>query len=167
MFVLDVWLCIGFAVSLFYYHVRVYSCVKCGCRGSRSHVPAALAASVDFDVLRYRLRYVYKTYLREQFPDETSLLDVSFDRQAFSDVRHRACLDVRAVVIMFVVAVFQTVPGSVSLAEGFDIWILMNELCQMIESVRKEVCACFVSFSCSHNALFPLLRAGHELSFYR
>ncbi len=67
-----------------------------------------LAGSLNLDVLRARLSYVYHTYLEERFPGEPAL-----------DVMHMAEDE------------FENESLSVCLAEGFDIWILLSQLYDM------------------------------------
>ena len=75
-----------------------------------------LAGTLNLDVLRARLSYVYHTYLAERFPGSHHL-----DAMRMAEDE------------------FERAEGSVCLAEGFDIWILMSQLHDMAPSALKTV----------------------------
>jgi hypothetical protein len=77
-----------------------------------------LASTLHLDVLRARLSYVYHTYLKDNFPGDDKL-----DAMRMSENE------------------FEKSEGSVSLAEGFDIWILMCQLYDMAPTTFKTVSA--------------------------
>jgi hypothetical protein len=73
-------------------------------------IPRLIANSVNFSVLWHRLGYVYETYCREQHGGVKHLEDATLSTEDYDT---------------------ETRGKSVSLMEGFGIWILMNQLADM------------------------------------